>query len=186
MNERRRPGPRATEGGAADDAPRSSPALRDADAILDRAARDEAAALEARERYRGGEMEPLEPDARIAGLLLPGEKVLAVGRDALLDRREPPLGGAPCPVGQGLAGDLYVTSARLVHVGRTVVEFDLDALRDVEISAERLLLILRNGAGIAIEVDRPRLLRVQIGVARTRLATRASPAPSANSARGPR
>jgi len=176
---------RATDGGVARQALESAPALRDADAILARAADDEAAALEARERYRDREMEPLEPDARIAELLIPGEEVLAVRRAALLDRREPPL-GAYYPGYRGLAGDLYVTSARLVHVGRTVLELDLDAIREAAVSAERLLLILGGGAGITLEVDRPRLLRVEIAVARVRQATRAGPSRNAGPARDPR
>ena len=65
MNKRTSAGARATNGRVARDAT-SAPALRDADAILARAAEDEAAALEARERYRDRDMEPLQPDPRIA------------------------------------------------------------------------------------------------------------------------
>ena len=90
-------------------------ALRDAAEIVARAAADEAAADQARERYRTRAMPALEPDARIAPLLGPDEHVLAVRRSAMLDRRQPPPGSdAPA----GLAGDLYVTSRRLVLVGR--------------------------------------------------------------------
>jgi hypothetical protein len=147
MNERTSASARATNGRAARDAPGSSPALRDADAILARAADDEAAALDARKRYRDREMDSVEPDARIAELLAPGEEVLAVRRSALLDRREPPISGGRrggCP---GLAGDLYVTSSRIVHVGRSVLEYDLDAIREAIVSTERLLLILGDGTG---------------------------------------
>jgi hypothetical protein len=75
-----------------------------------------------------------------------------------------------CP---GLAGDLYVTSARLVHVGRTVLEYDLGAIREAVVSAERLLLILCDGVGVAVDVARPRLLRVEIAAARARQAASA-------------
>lgn len=184
MHERTSPGRRATNGGAARHATAEAPALRDADAIVARAAEDEAAALEARERFRDREMEPLQPDARIAELLVPGEDVLAVRRSAMLDRRDPPLGGARCPVCPGLAGDLYVTSARLVLVGRTVLAYDLSAIREAVVSTERLLLTLCDGAGITLAVDRPRLLRVEIGVARARQATRAGAARRARPARG--
>jgi len=185
MNERTPADARATNGGAARDAPRSSPALRDADAILARAAEDDAAAFEARERYRDREMEPLEPDARIAELLVPGEDVVAVRRSALLDRREPQP-SAHCPGCPALAGDLYVTSTRFVHVGRTVVEYDLDAIREAIVSAERLLLVLSDGAGIILDVDRPRLLRVEIAAARARQAARAYTAQAPPPAPDPR
>jgi len=164
---------RATNGGAARDAPHPAPALRDADAILARAVEDEAAARDARERFRERDIEPLEPDGRIAELLAPGEDVLAVRRAALFDRREPPIGGSGRPTSPGLAGDLYVTSARLVLVGRTVLQYDLDAIREAVVSSERLLLTLCGGAGVTLAVDRPRLLRVEIGAARARRVNRA-------------
>jgi hypothetical protein len=171
MNERMSAGARASAA-AGPDANASSSALRDADAIVGRAAEDEAAALAARERYRDREIEPIEPDARIAGFLAPGESVLAVRLSALLDRREPRV-GARCPGYPGLAGDLYITSCRIVHVGRFVLEYDLAAIREAVISAEHLLLILCDGAGVILDVDRPRLLRVQINAARSRRAARA-------------
>jgi hypothetical protein len=131
-------------------------------------------------------MEPLEPDARIAELLAPGEDLLAVRRPALLDRREPALGGARGPGCPGLGGDLYVTSARLVHVGRTVLEYDLGAIREAVVSAESLLLIMCDGAGITLGVDRPRLLRGEIAIARARQAARACAARNAGPADDPR
>ena len=170
MNERTSAGARASAKGGTD-ASASSWALRDADAILGRAADDEAAALAARERYRDREIEPIEPDGRIAELLAPGESVLAVRRSVLLDRREPQV-GTRCPGYPGLAGDLYVTSRRIVHVGRFVLEYDLAAIREAVVSAEHLLLILGDGAGVMLDVDRPRLLRVQITAVRSRSAAR--------------
>jgi hypothetical protein len=166
MNERTKAGARATNGGVVRDASTSSPALRDADAILARAADDEAAALVARDRYRDGAVEPIEPDERIAALLVPGEKVFAVRRSALLDRREPQP-SAYCPGCPGLAGDLYVTSTRVVHLGRLKLEYDLDSIREAVVSAERLLLLC-DGGGLILDVDRPRLLRVDIAAARAR------------------
>jgi len=175
MNERARADARATNGGAAPGTLRSSPALRDADAILARAADDEAAALVARDRYRDRKMEPLEPDPRIAEILVPGEQVFAVRRSAMLDRREPPP-GASHPAYPGLAGDLYVTSNRLVHLGRSTLEYDLDAIREAVVSAEHLLLVLCDGTGLILDLDRPRLLRVEIAAARARRVARACPA----------
>ena len=175
MNERTKAGARATNGGAVRDASPASPALRDADAILARAADDEAAALVARDRYRDGAIEPIEPDERIAVLLVPGEELFAVRRSALLDRREPQV-GARCPAYPGLAGDLYLTSTRLVHLGRSTLEYDLDAIREAVVSAEHLLLVLCDGTGLILDLDRPRLLRVEIAAARARRVARACPA----------
>src|SRR5450759_5251259 len=88
-------------------------AIRDVAAILARVAADEAAADRARDRYRTQPMPVLEPDARIAPLLTPGEQVVAVRHGAVFDRRQskPRL---DIPV--GVAGDLYVTARRLVLV----------------------------------------------------------------------
>jgi hypothetical protein len=172
MNERTGPGRRVPLSAYSPVAAGSDPAVRDADAILARAKEDEAAALEARELYRDREISPIEPDARIAALLIPGEDVLAVRRSVLLDRREPPLGGTRCSCCHGLAGDLYVTSARLVLVGQTVLEYDHASISDIVVSAERLLLSLSDGSGITLDVDRPNVLRVEIGAARVSGAAR--------------
>jgi len=185
MNERTRAGARETNGDAAHGASTSSPALRDADAILARAADDEAAALVARDRYRDGSIEPIEPDERIAVLLVPGEEVFAVRRSALLDRREPPPGGG-YPAYPGLAGDLYVTSTRLVHLGRLALECDLDAVREAVVSAEHLLVVLCDGTGLILDVDRPRLLRVEITAVRARRVVRACTARAPRPAPDPR
>jgi hypothetical protein len=141
----------------------SAPALRDAAAILARAEADEAAADRARERYRTQAMATLEPDPHIAPLLISGEHVLAVRRSAMLDRRQPVLGS---DVPSGLAGDLYVTSRRLVLVGRHTLSFDLADIEEAMLSGERLLFVLRDGQGASLDVDRPRLLRVEIAAAR--------------------
>ncbi|MGO9178292.1 MAG: hypothetical protein ACLQBX_10765 [Candidatus Limnocylindrales bacterium] len=140
-----------------------APALRDAAAILARAEADEAAADQARERYRTQAMAALEPDPRIAPLLTSDERVFAVRRSAMLDRRQPLLGS---DVASGLAGDLYVTSRRLVLVGRHTLSFDLADIEEAMLSGERLLFVLRHGQGASLDVDRPRLLRVEIAAAR--------------------
>jgi hypothetical protein len=175
MHERPSAGRRQTNGAALSDATTPLPALRDADAILARAADDEAAALQARDRFRDGAIEAIEPDARIAERLVPGEEVFAVRRSAVLDRREPQP-GAGHPAYPGLAGDLYLTSVRLVHFGRLMLEYDLDAIREVAVSAEHLLLVLRDGAGLILDVDRPRLFRVEIAAVRAMRVTRGRPA----------
>ncbi len=141
-----------------------APALRDAALILDQAAADEAAAAAARERYRGRGIDPEAPDERIAPLLQPGEQVVAIRRSAALDRREPARTPAPPP---GLGGNLYVTSRRLVLVGHRIVAYDLADIEDIVLSGERLFLVMRDGAGLTLDVDGPRLLRVQVAAART-------------------
>lgn len=149
------------------DAALRDPALRDAAAILERATADETAADEARERYRTQAMVPIEPEGRVARLLVAGEQVFAVRCLATLERRQ----DAPMTVtASGLAGDLYVTSQRLLLVGRHVLWIELDEIADVLLAGERLLLVLRGGRGVAIAVDRPRLLRVEIAAARAQAA----------------
>jgi hypothetical protein len=86
-----------------------------------------------------------------------------VRRAALLDRRQPQAGSdAP----SGLAGDLYLTSRRLVLVGRLTLSFELDEIEEAMLAGERLLLVLRDGQGASVAVAQPRLLRVEIAAAR--------------------
>lgn len=141
-----------------------APVLRDADEILVRAAADENAADEARERYRTEPMALLRADDRIAPLLAPGEDVVAVRRSAVLERREVPPGAE----GQmGLVGDLYLTTRRLVLVGRRTVSFDLGVIAEAMLAGDQLLLVMRDGQGASLGVAQPRLLRVEIAAART-------------------
>ncbi len=140
-----------------------APALRDADEILARTALDENAADEARERYRTEPMALLEADDRIAPLLAPGEDVVAVRRSAVLERREVPPGAEGS---MGLAGDLYLTSRRLVLVGRRTVSFALGEVAEAMLAGDQLLLVMRNGDGASLGVAQPHLLRVEIAAAR--------------------
>jgi len=142
---------------------RGEPALRDAAEIVARAAADEDAADRARERYRAGQMLPLAPDARAAAFLEPGEVLVAIRQSAQLERRQPQAGsGTP----SGLGGTLYVTSQRLVLLGRVRLTIGLDEIQEAFLSGERLLLVLRDGQGIALEASLLRLLRVEIAAAR--------------------
>ena len=143
--------------------PADAPAIRDASAILARAKADEAAANQAREAYRTHPMPTLEPDARIAPLLGRGERVVAVRRSAQLDRRQPIPGWEAPP---GIAGDLYLTPRRLVLVGRMTMELSLNEIEEAGLSGERLLLALRDGQSVSLDVEQPRLLRVDIATAR--------------------
>ena len=143
----------------ADRADPGAAALRDAEAIAARVTADERAADEERERLA---REPLPVVAARAEQVFqrwPGEIIHAERHAAMVERgKDAPLSG----------GTLYLTSRRLVHVGReAVVEIDLERIADMAVALERLLLIeLTDGSDLAIEVDGPRLLRVQVAAAR--------------------
>jgi hypothetical protein len=67
---------------------------------------------------------------------------------------------------------------RLIFVGGVVVAFSLIDVEEADLAAEHLLLVLRDGVGLLLAVDRPRLVRVQIAAARAaaRPSTPATPA----------
>jgi len=143
--------------------PEPEPALRDAAEILARVAADEVAADQARERYRLGPMIPVAPEPPVAAILEPGEDVLATRFAAVLEGR----GSRPeLDVPGGLVGDLVVTSRRLLFVGRTPLSIDLTDIEEAVLAGERLLLVLRDGRGVSVQVAWPRLLRVEIAAAR--------------------
>ena len=156
-------------------------ALADAGDIVARVAADEAAADEARLRFRREGLPALPPDACIAPVLDPDEQVVAVRHAALLDRRAPSPGTRLTP---GLAGELYVTSRRLLLLGRVTLSFELDAIEDAVLSGERLLVVLRDGHGVALQVAGPRLLWVEIAAARA--SARSAPAPGSSAGPQPR
>lgn len=89
--------------------------------------------------------------------------MIALRRSAMVDRRQPrPGSGAR---GE-LAGDLYLTPRRLLIVGRLTLSFELEEIEDALLSGELLLLVMRDGIGLSLDVERPRLLRVEIAIAR--------------------
>jgi hypothetical protein len=137
---------------------RGGPGIRDANAILSRVEADEAAAAAARASAHG--LPLLDPDPVIAPELRDGERVHAVRDGALMNR----LDGGPLP---GYAGRLYLTDRRLVHAGQAFYSLALSTLDEVSIAGERLLLTLVGGEGVSFDVAQPRLLRAQIGIART-------------------
>ena len=153
----------AAQSRAPGDTGADNPAIRDAAEIVARAAADEAAADRARDEYLTRAMPALAPDDRIAPLLGADEHLLAVRRSVVLERRRPP----PRPSSpDSLAGDLYVTSRRLVLLGRLTLAIDLDEIEDAVVSGERILLVMGDGRGAALDVARPRQLRVEIATAR--------------------
>jgi hypothetical protein len=140
-------------------------ALRDAAAIAQRISADEQAADAERARLVTGELPDLDPQVHGALELTDGELVHAIRHAALLDE-----GDAAMPRG----GDLYLTSRRMIHVGESSREISLDAIEESAVSLERLLLLdLTDGSDLAIEVDQPRLLRVQLAAARANARRRA-------------
>ena len=153
-----------TEGDRGDAAPDGAtvPDAAPDGATVPDAATDQAAADEARLRYRRRGVERIDPDERIGPVLEPDEQLVAVRRSALLYRPETPEVGAASPV----MVDVYVTSRRLVLAGPDMSFFDLATLDEAVVSHERLLLVLRHGVGLVLEVDRPRLLRVEIAAVR--------------------
>ncbi len=121
---------------------------------------DARAAARARASFRAGLELAVTPDARIHDLLEPGERLLATRRGVRLERRQSGIADAP-------TGDLYVTSQRLLLLGRHPVTLGLCEIEDATIIGERLVLLLRGGVAASIETGRPRLLRVQIAAARS-------------------
>jgi hypothetical protein len=125
------------------------------------AALDEASAEAARIRLREQGIVPIEPDPRVAVMLGGDEQVVAVRRSVAVERRS----GWRDPDG-GIAGDLYVTTRRLLHLGRVDVEYPLSSIREALVADTALLLTVGDDRGLAIRVEDTRVLRVEIGAAR--------------------
>jgi len=146
---------RDTSGHLLDEFTEEGPALRDAMTAAERAADDEAAANSARELLRMDTIQSLQPDEAIGPHLADGELVHALRARAIL--KAP---GEDRALGYG--GTLYLTSRRLVHLGQVMVTVQLTDIVETSLAGERLLLTLRDGEGIALDLDRPRLLRAEM------------------------
>ncbi|MEP6807810.1 MAG: hypothetical protein ABI978_04345 [Chloroflexota bacterium] len=134
--------------------------LRDAQAIADRIAIDREVAAEAAEQY-ATEGLPVLSDPSFDAIALPGEVLHAIHRSALLEVEERGTSAAK-PVG----GTLYLTSRRLVHAGTTVTEIRLGKISEAAVALQRLVLLrMKDGADLALEVTQPRLLMVQLEAA---------------------
>jgi hypothetical protein len=120
---------------------------------------DAADATAARARYRAAGPETIPPDPAVRHVLAPGERLIARRCRAFVERRHPGVDARP-------TGDLYVTSERLILVGRKALSIALAEIEDAAVIADRVVLLLTGGAVLAIEAERPRLLRVQIAAAR--------------------
>jgi hypothetical protein len=135
-----------------------SAALRDAQQVTARVGADEAAADAERSRLTTGQLPQLDEmvDARIE--LRDSEVIHAIRQAAMLEDR-----GTELPAG----GTLYLTSQRLLHAGQSIRSVELTEITETAVALERVLLVdLADGSDLALEVDQPRLLRVQLAAAR--------------------
>ena len=142
------------------------PALRDAATAVERAAADEALASAARDMFLVSPVPVMDADESVSPHLLQDEKVHGLRRHAIL-----------CAPGDdralGYGGSLYLTSRRLIHLGQVVVTVQLTDIVEASLAGERLLVTLRDGEGLALDIDRPRLLRAEMAaVARDLRGTR--------------
>jgi hypothetical protein len=117
----------------------------------------------ARERFRAEGIVPAAPDPRIEQLLEPGESLVSVHPAVVADTRAFADGSA---FGAGAAGDLYLTSERLVFAGGVLVTYRLGDVEEAVVAGDDVLLVMRDGVGLRVAVAEPRLLRVQIAAAR--------------------
>ncbi|MEO6577709.1 MAG: hypothetical protein ABIO99_02275 [Candidatus Limnocylindria bacterium] len=131
------------------------PALRDAITAAQRASEDESAASEARDRFRTADVPAIAADEQIRAHLEPGEVVHALRRRAILR-------GAEDDRALGYGGTLYLTARRLIHLGQVVLTVKLVDVLETSLAGERLLISLREGEGLSLDVDRPRLLRAEL------------------------
>ncbi len=113
----------------------------------------------ARARFTNTGLAEVAPDAAAHAPL----RLLVVDYATLV---ETPVVGPEQPAISGGFGRVYVTSERLLHVGRGTLAVPLEDVCDAAVTSGRLLLVLRGGGGVALETPWPRLLRLQVGMAR--------------------
>jgi hypothetical protein len=135
---------------------------------------DELAADELRRQLRERGIVPIEPDDGIRGLLDHGEAVVAIRRGASLERR-----ARPRDRGEGLPVTLYVTTHRLVALGPVLLAVPLAEIREMDVAAGAVRLVIERNRGVELGVPDPRVLRVEIAAAQE--AIRASAARTASS-----
>lgn len=135
---------------------------------------DVAAADAVRHRLHEQGIVPLTPDDHIRPLLDPGECVVAVRRGVTLERR---VGSRSAD--DGLRGDLYVTTCRLLLVGHVQVAYLLADVHEIEVAAGGVRLVVERNSGVDICVGDPRVLRVEIAAVREAIRLAAGTLPSA-------
>src|SRR3954452_11460060 len=134
-------------------------ALAGAEEVLQRISADERAADLARGAVNEVGLPDVAGDAHVAQLLAPGEHVVA-GRRPVRASPEPPIEGAA-----DFTGRLYLTTRRLLLLGRDPLAVNLLEIDELSIAGERLLVSTAAGIGFCLDVDRPRELRVLIASA---------------------
>jgi hypothetical protein len=134
-------------------------AARDAAEILRRIEADEAEAEAARVRFQMEGLPRAKADESVVGWLLASEDLIDV-RHAVVVTRHASSGGST-----SFAGALYLTTRRLLLLGRELLSNELTEIEELVVAGERLLLTLTDGVGLSIDASRPRLLRVQIAAA---------------------
>jgi len=125
------------------------------------ASADANSADDARRRLREQGIVAVEPDGRIGVMLGPGERVVAVRHGVSIERRKDTRDPA-----EGLLGDLYVTTSRLVHLGSVPVEIKLLDIMEAVAATGALRLVVGDGRGVEIRTSDPCLLRVEIAAVR--------------------
>lgn len=143
---------------------------------------DELLASAARALYLTSKIKAIEADGPLRSLLAVDEELLAA-RDGVSVEHVPGDGQT------ALTGRLAVTSARVMLINHKPVTLaTLGELDEVNLVADRLLLMTASGGGFTIRAGRPRLLRVQLAAARAGVADRrTAPLPiGSNSGEAPR
>ncbi len=133
--------------------------IRHAEGLMARAEADERAASEARARIRAHGLARLTLDTAVVGLLGPGEDLVAHRPSVVVERH------LPQDLRDDVGGALYVSTRRLLLVGRTPLSVDLADIHELSVVGERLLLTLRGDVGLSIQASEPRVLRVEIAAA---------------------
>lgn len=136
-----------------------SQSVRDAENLVRRAEADEADAAAARRRFRAHGLPRLEANDHVARWLRQTEVVVARRAAVIVERHD--AGNEPAESG----GELYLTTQRLLVLGRRPIAVDLDEVDELEVVGERLLVRLRTGIGLAIQTGGPRLLRTEVAAA---------------------
>ena len=123
---------------------------------------DEEAARLAREQYREGGLPVLQPDASITPLLVDGEQVVGWRPEAGLSRVDETTHAVVRD-----EGPLYVTSDRLLHLGRETTSLPLAEIAELAMADDRILVTMSGSRGLMLDVAAPRQFRVLLAAART-------------------
>jgi hypothetical protein len=128
---------------------------------------DEEAARLARERYREEGLPVLQPDSTIAPLLTDGETVIGW---------RPQAGVSSIKANTHAVvrddGPLYVTSSRLLHLGRQTTSVPLVEIDELAMADNRILVTIAGLRGLMLDVELPRQFRVLLAAAKGAAAAR--------------